>query len=82
VTAWFYNGGAAGGILVIMVLEFLGLFWARPAVLRRLWPSLGAGGMLLAAWLLSATHAPWVVVALALLLAGCAHLVDVVRTKG
>ncbi len=80
-TVWFYNGGVAALILGIMVAEFFLLFWLRPVALRALWPSLCAGGLLLAAWLVSALHAPWFLVALTLLLAGGAHLADVFRTK-
>jgi hypothetical protein len=78
-TAWFYDGHIPAGILLIMLLEFLFLAISRPAVLRRLWPSLAAGFLLLLAWIMAAFHVPWSGVAAALLLAGGCHATDVAR---
>jgi hypothetical protein len=79
VIAWFYDGRVPAAILAIMVAEFFFLVLFRPAVFRALWPSLCAGGFLLLAWLAAAAGAWFGVIALALLLAGCCHALDVVR---
>jgi len=79
VSAWFYDGRVPAAILAIMVAEFFFLVLSRPAVCRALWPSLCAGGFLLLAWLAASAGDWFGVIALALMLAGGCHALDVVR---
>jgi len=74
---WVASGQVAIWILGLTVLELAAL-----AVMRRFWQLLAnilAGDFLLLAWWLSVAH--WRLSALALALAGAAHVVDLVRRK-